>query len=456
MNIIQDKTQETILSAVSKLVTLVAPTFGPAGNKVIIGKGLGVSVLDDGVQIAKDLELEDEAENYVLKLIREVAVKTNERVGDGTTGSLIMLQAILKEAKDSNLTPRQIVKDLATGLVEAVEQIKSKSKDIKTKEDLEKVARISYDNEEVSKLLAGIIFEIGEDGLIDVQPSQTTTIESEIVKGFKIRQGYVSPYMANEGDKCVIEDAVVLVTDKAFFNNQEIVPVMEAVLKSGKSNLVVFCKDFSGEALSTAIINKLKGSFKCLAIELQGSQLDDIALLTGAKHTLLEGKIELTDLGSAKRIVSKPEDTVIIDGNGDKEVIALRIAELKKDEGNARQIANLTNSVAVIKVGAKTESEAKALLFKVEDASNAVKVAFKGGVVPGAGTTHASLNTSSEILNKALKYPQAQLEENLGMLLMTEKVIDPTEVVIAGIESAVSIASLLLTTTGIINDVKTK
>lgn len=457
MKILQDfHVQDTILSAVDKLVSLVKPTFGPSGNKVIIGKGFGVSVLDDGVQIAKDLELEDEAEDYVLKLIKEVAIKTNDRVGDGTTGSLLMLQALLKEAKASGLTARDVVKDLAKGLEEAVGQIKEQSRDIKTKKDLERVARISFDNPEIAKLLSEIIFKLGKDGLINVQGSQGASIESEIVAGFKVNDGYVSPYMANEGEKCVIEDAVVLVTDKAFYNNQEIVPVMEKVLKSGKTNFVIFCKDFSGEALSTVILNKLQGKFNCLVINAQGAVLDDIALLTGANHVLSEGKIELTDMGSAKKIVSRLEDTVIINGGGNKKKIAETIEELKKDETNAGRVANLTNSVAIIRVGAKTESEAKALQFKVEDASNAVKVAYQGGVVAGAGTTLASLKTSSEILNKALKYPYNQLVENLGAVLMTEDVVDPTEVVIAGIESAVSIASLLITTTGIIFDTKPK
>lgn len=448
--IIQEKTFETIMSAVDKLVSLVKPTFGPSGNKVIIGKGYGVSVLDDGVQIAKDLNLDDEGENYVLKLIREVAVKTNERVGDGTTSSLIMLQAILKEAAVSGLSAHQVVSDLKKGLGEAIEQVKQRSVAISTKEDLVKVARISFDNAEIAELLADIIFKIGENGLIDVQASQGSSIESEIVGGFKVDSGYVSPYMANDSDKCVIEDAVVLVTEKSFHHNQEIVPVMEMVRAKGKSNLVMFCKDLSGEALSTAIINKLKGGFRILAVKTQN--LDDITLLTGATNVLLDSKISDTDFGSAKKIVSHIEDTVIIDGRGNKEEIAKAIEELKKDESNVRRIANITNSVAVIKVGAKTESEAKALQFKVEDAANAVKVAYKGGVVSGAGQTHASLKTSSEILNKALKYPQKQLEENLGILVVNEDIIDPTEVVIAGVESAVSIASLLLTTTGIIYD----
>jgi chaperonin GroEL len=454
MKIIQEKAFDTIMSAVDTLVELVKPTYGASGNKIIIGKGYGVSVLDDGVQIAKDLELEDEAENYVLKLIREVAVKTNERVGDGTTSTLILLQAILKEAQKSNKTKPEIVKELELGLTEAVAMIIGESRSIKTKEDLEKVARISFDNAEIANLLSEIIFEIGENGLIDVQASQRANIESEIVTGYKTLSGFISPYMANDGDKCVIEDAVILTTDKSFFNNAEIVPVMEMVLKGGKSNLVVFCKDFSGEALTTAILNKIKGSFKLVAIKANEQDMNDICLLTGSKQVLTDTKVEDKDFGFAKKVVSRLDDTTIIDGGGDKIEISEVIEELKKDKINDRRVANLTNAVAIIRVGAKTESEAKALQFKVEDASNAIKVAYKGGVVAGAGTTLAGLNTSSKILNLAMQYPNKQLKINMGEFEMNDDIIDPTEVVIAGLESAVSIAKLLLETRGIIYDIK--
>src|ERR1035437_6471460 len=332
MKIIQGSEFEVIMSAVNKLVELVKPTYGAAGNKIIIGKGFGVSVLDDGVQIAKDLELEDDAENYVLKLIREVAVKTNERVGDGTTSSLILLQAILKEAMKSGKSQREIVKELEEGLTEAIFMINVLSKPIKTQEDLEKVARISFDNAEIAKLLADIIFKIGENGLIDVQASQGASIESEIVSGFKTLSWFGSPYMANDNDKCVIDDAVILTTDKAFYNNAEIVPVMEMVVKSGKSNLVVFCKDFSGEALTTAILNKIKGSFRLVAIKANEQDMSDVALLTGAKHVLLDTKVEPTDFGYAKKVVSRLEDTKIIDGGGDKVGISETVNELKKDK----------------------------------------------------------------------------------------------------------------------------
>ena len=453
MKIIQENTLETILNAVNKLAELVKPTYGPASNKVIIGKGLYASVLDDGVQIAKDLELEDEAENYVLKLIKEVAIKTNDRVGDGTTSSIILLQAILSEAVKSKLTPREIVDNLDKGLKEAVKTIREQSKSIKAKEDLEKVARISFDNEEISQLLSDIIFEIGEEGLIDVQASQGATVESEVVAGFKVDNGFVSPYMITEGDKCVIEDATILVTDGSFHMNQELVPVLERVVAKGKNNLVIFCKEFTGEALSTAIVNKLKGGFRCLAIQTTGAKLDDIAVFTGARHVLLNTKIEDTDFGFAKKVVSRIEDTVIIDGSGDTKAY---VEDLKAQGGNESRVANLTNAVAVIKVGAKTESEAKALQFKVEDASNAIKVAYKGGVVSGAGTTLAKLKTSSDILNKAMKYPNKQLKVNMGDFEVTDNIIDPAEVVIAGIESAVSIAKLLITTTGIIYETNDK
>lgn len=453
----KNKTQDVIMSVVDTLCELVKPTYGPSENKVIIGKGFGASALDDGVQIAKDLELEDEAENYVLKLIREVAVKTNERVGDGTTSSLIILQAILKEAKTSGLDSGQVVIELKKGMEEAVAQLKAQSRPIKTQEDLEKVALVSFNNPEIAKLLAELIFKVGENGLIDVQSSQGAVIESEIVGGFQIESGLISPHLANENEKCVIEDALILVTDKSFHTATEIVPVMEKVLASGKSNLVIFCKDFTGEALTVSIINKIKGSFRLCAVRVGDVDASDIALLTGSNLVLLESKIELTDFGYAKKVVSKLENTVIVDGGGKKEEVDQAVEELKKDKENERRVARLTNSVAVIKVGAKTGSEAKALLFKVEDASNAVKVAFKGGVVKGGGETLCSLKTSSEILNSALKYPKKQLDENIwGKLEITDDIIDPTEVLIAGIECAVSIACLLISVKGIIYDTKTK
>lgn len=455
MKIAQENTQEIIMSAVNALVELVKPTYGPAENKVIIGRGYSAQALDDGVQIAKDLELEDEAENYVLKLIREVAVKTNDRVGDGTTSSLIMLQAILKEAQQSKKSSRAIITELKKGLTEATKQLKSKSRAIKSEKDLREVAMVSFNNKEIANLLANMIHRVGENGLIDVQSSQGASIESEIVGGFKIQSG-TSPHILLGNDKCSIKDALVLTTDKSFLNNNDIIPLLEKLLQAGKNNLVVFCKDFGGEAFATAVINRRAGKFNLIPIKANEQDIKDIALLTGANHILLENKIEVSDLGFAENIVATAEDTKIVGGIGDKDKIDLEVVELNKDPNNARRVANLTGSVAVIKVGAKTESEAKALQFKVEDAANAVRVAHKGGVVAGAGTTLASLKTSSNILNSALKYPAQQLKKNIGNFKIGKKIVDPTEVLIAGIESAVSIACLLISTKGIIYDLKPK
>lgn len=459
MKIIQKNVFPIICSTVDKLVDLVKPTFGPSGNKVIIGKGFGVSVLDDGVQIAKDLELDNKIENYILQIVKNVAIKTNEKVGDGTTGSLIVLQGLLKEIKKSKLVSNKIVEELEIGLKEAIEQIRKLSKPIKTKSDLEKVALISFNNGEVAKLLSEIVFKIGENGLIDVQSSQGLNIESEMVAGFKIDKGFVSPYLITEKDSCIIENTKVLVTNKTFLMNQEIVPILEDIVKSGGNSLVVFCKDFGGEALSTAIINKLKGGFRLLPVQVNEEEGTDIALLTGASY-VTDRKIEMSDFGKAKKIVSKADNTIIIGGDSKKEDINNLIKELKSytvgalKEKAERRLANLTSSVAIIKVGASTEDEAKALKYKVEDASNAVRVAFRSGVVVGAGETLSNIKTSSKILNKALEYPKKQLIQNMGEFNLDDSIIDPTEVLIAGVESAVSITKLLVTTKGIIVDTK--
>lgn len=459
----------TILSTVNKLVDLVKPTFGPASNKVVIGKGFYVSALDDGVQIAKDLELEDEAENYVLKLIKEVAIRTNDRVGDGTTSSLIILQALMQEIeKEGRIDGRKITGELKQGLVEAVEQLRETAKKIKTKGDLEKVARVSFDNADIAKLLAEIVYKIGPDGLIDVEISQGLDIESEMMGGFKMHGGYVSPYMIIEKEEAVLEDPYILVSNTEFVNEQELMPLLESILKSGKNSLVIFCKGIEGGALNLLVINKIQGKFKSVAVKAV-NDFEDVALITGATiFSPDKGKpdIQIKDLGRAKKVIVKRDSTVIIGGKSNKTVFATRIAELKEKMENAKdnttkeqtryKLARLTNSVAVIKVGANTENEAKALRYKIEDASNAVKVAYKDGVVKGAGVALMNIKTSSPILNRALQYPHKQLIENMGEFVISGDVIDPVSVLIAGMESAVSIVCLLCTTKGIIVEEKAK
>lgn len=471
MKIIQKETFSTIMNAVNKLCDLVRPTFGPAGNKVIIGKSFHVSALDDGVQIAKDLELEDEGENYVLKLIREVAIRTNDRVGDGTTSSLIILQALMQEIeKGGRIDGRKVTEELKQGLSEAVLQLQKQARKIKSKEDLEKVARISFDNPEIAKLIAGIVYKIGPEGLIDIETSQGFDIESEMADGFSMQGGYISPYMITEREECILDEPLILVANSEFVNETEVMPVMQKILETGKNSLAIFCKSIEGQALATLIINKVQGKFKSVAVvTIKQTDYENISLLTGATlFTPEKGKanIELKDLGRANKIIVKRENTTIIGGKGNKTVIKAKVKELEEKMNGAKdnltkeqtryRLAHLTDSVAIIKVGANTEQEAKALRFKIEDASNAVKVAYKDGVVKGAGTALMSIKTSSELLNKALQYPRKQLIENMGEFEMNDNIIDPVNVLIAGLESAVSIACLLSTTKGIIVEEKPK
>ena len=460
MRIEQKETFNIIMNTVNTLVDLVKLTFGPNGNKVITGKGLNASALDDGVQIAKELELDNEAENYVLKIIREVAVKTNDRVGDGTTGSLIILQAILKEVeKNGKVDGRKLTKELKKGLSEAIEQLKKQTKQIKNKSDLEKVARVSFDDEEVAKLLSEIIYKIGADGLINVESSTGFGIEHEMIEGFEIKRGYLSPYMITDKEEAVLENPYILVSDSVISTNTQILPVLEKILASRTGRgLVILSKSVEGEALSTLILNKLNGKIKSIAVNI--ADYDDISILTGA-NAFMSSKgdkgafnLELSDLGGARRVVSKKDSTVIIGGKGNKD----KIQKLKDTVKDPYRLAQLSGLVAVIKVGANTDSEAKALTFKIEDASNAVKVAYKHGIVKGAGVALMNIKTSSEILNKALQYPHRQLIENIGSLGEFEdtSIIDPVQVLIAGLESAVSIACLLCTVKGIIVEEKTK
>lgn len=471
MRIEQKDTFRIIMSAVNQLCDLVRPTFGPSSNKVIIGKGFYVSALDDGVQIAKDLELNDDAENYVLKLIREVAVRTNDRAGDGTTGSLIILQALMQEIeKNGKIDGRKITEELKQGLGEAVKQLQKQAKKIKTKEDLEKVARISFDNPDVAKLLAEIVYKIGPEGLINVETSPGFDIESEMADGFSMQGGFISPYMITEREECVLDNPYILVANSEFVNETEVMPIMTKILENGNNSLAVFCKSMEGSALATLVINKVQGKFKSVAIvTMKQSDYEDIALLTGATlFTPEKGKadIQIKDLGRANKIIVKRENTTIIGGKGNKSQIKTRVKELEDKMNEAKdsltreqtryRLAHLTDSVAIIKVGANTEQEAKALKFKVEDASNAVKVAYKDGVVKGAGIALMNIKTSSSLLNKALQYPHKQLVENMGEFELSDDIIDPVSVLIAGLESAVSIACLLSTTKGIIVEEKPK
>jgi len=487
--------------AVNKAADLVAPTYGPAGNKVIISKVTHGFVLDDGVQILRDLELPDQNENAVLKVVRETAIKTNDRVGDGTTGATIVVRAIVNQvAGMRNRDGRKIERELAIGAQEAAEQIRAQAKPVKTLEDLKKVARVSYDNEEVSSLIAETWHKVGAEGVVAVDASATMKTTAELSEGIKLDNGYVSPIMVNNPQRmeAVIEKPYILITDYRLTEANDVIPLMNKLAEAGKGKLLIIAENIEQHALATLVINlphvmnphtQKPGVFQSIAVVAPGGEnrlvtLEDIAVMTGGRvfsmskgDKIADAKIE--DLGQADRVISRRDGTVIIGPKGKKADVkagvdalkaAIENAETKKEKDELhRRLAFFANKIAVIRVGAPTENEQRALKYKVEDAVNAVQSAFRGGVVCGSGLALARLKTSSPILNAALKEPHRQLMANMGMdvveledghahNVVTGKtgkflevgVIDPADVLVAAVESAVSIAGLLVTTSGMI------
>jgi len=492
VTLVQEKTFDVIQSAVNKLVNFVRPTYGPAGNKVIISKVTHAIVVDDGVQIARDFELPDSAENAVVKVVREVAIKTNDRVGDGTTSSLIMLQAIINEiARLGKSDGHGLSLELTKGLNEVKEQLLKSAKKITTKEDLKKVARVSFDDAKISEMIADLYFKMGADATITIDRSPTMDTSTETSDGLTIKNGYISPYMITNPDRMetVIEKPYILFTDYRITEANDLLPLMNKLAEKNVRELVVIAENMEGTALATAVLNKVQGKFLTVAVVAPSDNrkvsLEDMALMTGA-HMFTESKgdklenAELEQLGRAARFICRRSESVIVGPKGKKADVAAAIASLKEaianetDESRKKEstmrLAAMTNKVAVIKVGAPTENEQRALKYKVEDAVNAVKAAYKNGVVCGAGLSLYRLKTSSPILNKALKYPYRQLLVNMGIdeeldlaegeaynvvtgrtgKFMEVGVVDPVDVLIAGVESAVSIASMLITSSGII------
>ena len=489
-------TFDAILSTVKKAASFVKPTFGPSSNKVLISKQTHRLAVDDGVQILRDLELPDAVENAILKEVRETSIKTNDRAGDGTTGSFIVLEAIIKAVSDlTSRDGRKIEKELKKGLEDAKKQLLALAKPVKTKAELEKVARISFDDQKIAGLISDTMFKLGKDGVLTVDRSGTMETFVELTDGVKIANGYVSPYMVTNPQRMegVIEKPYIMLTDYRLTEAADIIGVMNKLAEKNIRNLVLICEHIEGAALATAIVNKVQGQFNLIAVNAPTSEgdrsvfLEDIALLTGAKlfsekkGDKLE-EAELDDLGRAGRFIAKKTESVIVSPKTKKSVIAsatkaLRAAikaapgEREKTELKTR-LARFSNKVAVIKVGAATENEEKALRYKVEDAINAVQCAFRGGVVAGGGFALASLETSSPLLNEALKRPHMQLAENVGLdaipgasvkkgiaynVVTNEAgdfrkvgVMDPVEVLLAAVESAVSIACVLVTMKGII------
>lgn len=493
VKIIQRDAFEIIRSAINKTVDLIKPTYGPASNKVIISKVTHGFVVDDGVQIARDLELEDPAEHAVMKIVRETAIKTNDRVGDGTTGALILLQAIFEEiAKIAHRDSRGIEKGLKLAFDECKEQLLKLAKPIKTKEDLLKVALVSFDDEKIAQLIAEAWHKLGTNGVLTVDRSGTMDTFVEMSDGITINRGYISPFMITNPQRmeCVVEKPYILFTDYRLTEANDVIGIMNQLAAKQILNLVIIAENIEQNALATLIVNKMQGKFNAVAINAptgdnQTVILEDMATMTGGKvFSEKKGdKLEtatLADLGRADRFIARRTESVIIGPRGKKSEIQKCIVNLnmaivneKREsdrKGLENRLAKFSNKIGVIKVGAPTENEVNALKYKIEDAVNATHAAFKGGVVAGGGIALANLKTSSEIMNEALQVPFRQLKNNVGfgshrtlkngeaINVVTGEigewqkvgVMDPVDVLIAQIESAVSIASLLVTTTGMI------
>lgn len=467
MRITTNKPEGIILSAVTKYEEFVSPTYGPAGKKtLIINSEFSHEAVDDGRRSSEAFELEDERENAVVQYVKE----TTQKGKDGTTTAAILMSSIVKDTlkdyendfaeKDRHGTALSLRK----GLKEAVSQIKDISKPIKTKKELEAIAYNSYNDEHTAKLVAETVHRIGRDGILAVEDSKLTETTVEVVNGLEIHKGYFSPYFINDGENAVIENPAILIVNKKINLFAELAPVIQKLTQSGKKEFVILAEGFGDDVLNKCVVYRSMGAFVPLLVEAPGvgdrlENMQDVAAVVGA--TVIDDKlIKLSEatvehFGSADTVKATRDKTTFLGGKGKtKEYLdALRTkheestSDFDKDK-TSRRIAAISGGVAVIKVGAYTENEQKATKAKVENAVAAAQIAFRGGVVPGAGKTMASIKTSSEVLNSALKAPRKKLEEN-GAKYLDEDAVDPAEVVITALEAAVSIAVGLITMGGV-------
>jgi len=414
--IYQEEARKKLKDGVDKLADAVKVTLGPGSRNVVLDKGFGgPTITNDGVTIAKEIELKDKVENLGAEIVKEVSEKTNDLVGDGTTTAVVLAQAMIAEGLkliEAGFTPADVNKGIKDRVNKIVEFLKKRSIKIQTKQEIAQVATISAESEEIGNLIAEIMDEVGKDGVITVEDSKAFGLEKEIVKGMQFDKGYISPYMITNTDRmeAVYENPYILVTDKKISSLQEILPILEKISQSGKKELVIISDDMEGDALATLVVNKLRGIFKTLALKAPGfgdrkkEMLSDIAALTGAQLISEElglklESVEISNLGSARKVVSTKEKTTIIEGKGKKEDIEARINNIKNQikttdsdfdkEKLQERLAKLVGGVAVIKVGAATEIEQKTKQHKIEDALSAAKAAIEEGVVPGGGVALA-------------------------------------------------------------------
>ena len=509
-------------AGIDKLADTVRITMGPKGRNVVLDKKFGAPLItNDGVTIAKDIELEDAFENMGAQLVKEVATKTNDAAGDGTTTATLLAQTIVREGMKNiaaGANPMVLKKGIAKAVDTAVKAIIANSKSVTGSEDIARVGTVSSADENVGKLIAEAMEKVTADGVITLEESKTAETYSEVVKGMQFDRGYISPYMVTDADKmeAVYDDAYVLITDKKISSIQEILPLLEQIVKMGKK-LVIVAEDVEGEALTTIILNNLRGTFKVAAVKAPGfgdrrkEMLKDIAVLTGGEVISSELGLELNEttleqLGQAKQIVIQKENTIIVDGAGDKDAIKSRVAQIRKAietttsdfdrEKLQERLAKLTGGVADIKVGAATEIEMKEKKLRIEDALAATKAAVEEGIVAGGGTAYINAmppvaklvptlegdeKTGAKIILKALEAPVRQIAENAGLegsvivdkIVRSRKIgygfdaynevytdmipagiVDPTKVTRSALQNAASVASMVLTTESLVADIK--
>ena len=514
--------RNALCRGVDKLADTVKITLGPKGRNVVLDKKYGSPLItNDGVTIAKEIELECEAENMGAQLVKEVATKTNDAAGDGTTTATLLAQAFVREGM-KNVTaganPMVIRKGIKKAVDKAVDALVANSKKVNGSDDIARVGTISAGDEVIGQLIADAMEKVTSDGVITVEESKSADTYSEVVEGMQFDRGYLSPYMATEMDKmeAVLDDALLLITDKKISNIQEVLPVLEQVVQAGRK-LVIIAEDVEGEALTTLVLNKLRGTFVCVAVKAPGfgdrrkEMLRDIAILTGGEVISSEIGLELKDttiaqLGRARQVKVNKENTIIVGGAGSADEIKARIAQIKVGietttsdfdrEKLQERLAKLSGGVAVIKVGAATEAEMKEKKLRIEDALNATRAAVEEGIVAGGGTAYLNViseveklvetvegdeKTGVRIVLKALEEPVRQIAANAGFDgavivneiqrcgklgygfdaynevycdMMSAGIVDPTKVTRSALQNAASIASVILTTEAVVADKK--
>ena len=514
--------RNALTRGVDKLADTVKITLGPKGRNVVLDKKYGSPLItNDGVTIAKEIELENEAENMGAQLVKEVATKTNDAAGDGTTTATLLAQAFVREGM-KNVTaganPMVIRKGIKKAVDRAVECLVANSKKVNGSADIARVGTISAGDEVIGQLIADAMEKVTSDGVITVEESKSADTYSEVVEGMQFDRGYLSPYMATDMDKmeATIDDALILITDKKISNIQEILPLLEQIVQSGKK-LLIIAEDVEGEALTTLVLNKLRGTFTCVAVKAPGfgdrrkEMLQDIAILTGGEVISSELGLELKEttvaqLGRARQVKVNKENTIIVGGAGESDAIKARINQIRNAietttsdfdrEKLQERLAKLAGGVAVIKVGAATEAEMKEKKLRIEDALNATRAAVEEGIVAGGGTAYLNVindvaklvdtvdgdeKTGVRIVLKALEAPVRQIAANAGVDgavvvdkimhsgkvgygfdaynevycdMMNAGIVDPTKVTRSALQNAASIASVILTTESVVADKK--